>query len=255
MDANEKAFYDAVMIAFGIIGTILAFFFVSIVRQQLRYRKLSRAKINAEIATLEKERKRIAGDLHDDVGPLLSAIRLQINHIEAEDDYQQQLIDKSSQYIDEVIQKMREISNDLLPNVLVRRGLIAAVQDFLKKVTPGTGMEVSFDHDVPQRLPTDMEVNLYRIVQEIVHNTIKHAKATKLSLALLQQGDKLVLSTADNGKGFPSDKAGQAGTGHGMLTLQSRTELMGGDFDYTTAPGKGVAFYFEFPVVILKQVS
>lgn len=254
MDTTEKAFYDALMIAFGIIGLILAFFFVSIVRQQLRYRKLSRAKINAEIATLEKERKRIAGDLHDDVGPLLSAIRLQINHLEINDSYQQQLVHKSSAYIDEVIQKMREISNDLLPNVLVRRGLVAAVQDFINKLAASSGLQIVFDHDLPNRLPVDMEINVYRIIQEIVHNTVKHSKASRLHILLEQKGEKLVLSTVDDGVGMASEKNNTA-TGHGMLTLHSRTELMGGELDYKTAPGKGLAYYFEFPIVLLKQVS
>ncbi|HSK13338.1 MAG TPA: histidine kinase, partial [Phnomibacter sp.] len=177
MDTTEKAFYSAFLIALSIVGLILFYFLVSIIRQQRRYRNLAKAKISAEITTLENERKRIASDLHDEVGPLLSAVKLQINHLEADDDHQRKLVERSSAYIDDVIKKMREISNDLLPNILVRRGLGVAVEDFLDKLRGGTSTKIEAEIDLPERLPMDVEVNLYRIVQEITHNTLKHAKA------------------------------------------------------------------------------
>jgi signal transduction histidine kinase len=247
MDTQEKELFTSILIAAAIIAAILAYFTISIIWQQKKYRKLARAKVNAEITTLEKERKRIASDLHDDVGPLLSAIKIQINHLEGHDDDEHKLIEKSSRYIDDIIQKMREISNDLLPNVLVRKGLSAAIEDFLGKM-PVSGMSVEFNCPNDQRVASDIEVNVYRLVQEIVHNTVKHAEASKLKLELIISEKQLRLASADNGKGFDYNEMIRKNGGLGLLNLQSRTEMMGGDFDFKSAKGKGTSYLFEIPL-------
>jgi signal transduction histidine kinase len=208
------------------------------------------AKISAEITTLENERKRIASDLHDEVGPLLSAVKLHINHLDISGAQQQkELVVKSSQYIDEVIKKMREISNDLLPNILVRKGFPAAAEDFLAKVTKGSGLKVTFESDLTERITLEKEVNLYRIVQEIVHNTVKHAKASELKIRITKSAGKLILATADNGVGLPDNVHQRKEAGLGLLNLQSRTDVMGGELSCKSAPGKGTSYLFEIPLV------
>ncbi|HSC53866.1 MAG TPA: sensor histidine kinase [Phnomibacter sp.] len=208
---------------------------------------LSKAKINAEITTLENERRRIASDLHDDVGPMLSAIKIQINHLEGQDDAERKLIGKSSKYIDDIIQKMREISNDLLPNVLVRKGLSAAVEDFLGKMKTN---DLTFQFYCPnnERVDTKIEVNVYRLVQEIVHNTVKHSGATVLKIELDIVPGMLKLTTNDNGTGFDYKEMVSKKGGLGLLNLQSRTEMMGGDFDFDSEKGRGTNYLFEIPL-------
>jgi signal transduction histidine kinase len=248
MDPNEKAIYSALTISFIIIGVILIYFLVSILRQQKRYRKLSKAKISAEITTMENERRRIAADLHDDVGPLLSAIKLHINHVDSTDEEQKKLLAKSSGYIDEVIQKMREISNELLPNILVRRGLSIALNDFIRKLNDSNGLQIEFESDLKERLPEQVEINLYRIVQEIVHNSIKHSKANRLKIELRSYPNKIVLATADDGVGFLENPNQKKESGLGLLNLQSRTDMMGGDLSCLSQIGKGVRYLIEIPL-------
>ncbi len=248
MDTAEKAIYSAFLIALSIVGFVLVFFIISIVRQQRRFRLLAKAKINAEITTLENERKRIASDLHDEIGPLLSAIKLQINHLDAEDEQQQKLVAKSSMYIDDVIKKMRDISNDLLPAVLVRRGLGVAVEDFLQKVSNGTDTLIETDIKLDERLPMETEVNLYRIIQEITHNTLKHAKAKKFRVEITKEGNVVKIATADNGIGFSEDVKMKKESGLGLLNLQSRSDMMGGDIFRQSAPGQGTKYLLEIPV-------
>ncbi len=249
MDTSEKAIYSALLIALGIVGIILLYFIISIIRQQRRYREVSLAKINAEITTLENERKRIASDLHDEVGPLLSAVKLQINHLDISAGGQQkELVEKSSLYIDDVIKKMREISNDLLPNILVRRGLPAAAEDFISKVTHSTPLQVTFENDLKERIGLEKEVNLYRIIQEVVHNTLKHAKASRLKIRISQQDGMIVVATADDGVGLPENIHQRKEAGLGLLNLQSRTDVMGGEFNCKSAPGKGTSYLFEIPL-------
>jgi len=247
MDTQEKELFTSIVIAAAIIAAILAYFTISIIWQQKKYRKLAKAKVNAEITTLENERRRIASDLHDDVGPLLSAIKIQINHLEGHDDDEHKLIEKSSKYIDDIIQKMREISNDLLPNVLVRKGLAAAIEDFISKM-PVTNLTIDFKCPNEQRVLSEIEVNVYRLVQEIVHNTVKHAEASKLKLELIITETQLRLASVDNGKGFDYSEMIRKNGGLGLLNLQSRTEMMGGDFDFKSERGKGTSYLFEIPL-------
>jgi len=248
MDTSEKAFYSAFLIALAIVAIILVFFLISIIRQQRRYRNLAQAKINAEITTLENERKRIAGDLHDDIGPLLSAVKLQINHLHSDDDLQKKLVEKSSNYIDDVIKKMREISNDLLPNILVRRGLAVAIEEFLENLRSGTDTKIESSIQLQERLPMEIEVNIYRIIQEVTHNTLKHAKASRFRIELTKKGKLLTLATADDGVGFSEQVHQRKESGLGLLNLQSRTDVLGGEFHCETAPGKGTRYLFEIPI-------
>jgi signal transduction histidine kinase len=97
------------------LGVVLIYFIVTIVRHQRRNIRLYKSKILAEITTLEKERARIASDLHDELGPILSAVKFKINSLDIHNDEDQNLLDKSNKNIDEIIRRMREISNDLLP--------------------------------------------------------------------------------------------------------------------------------------------
>ena len=248
MDPREKELYNSILIVVAVIAAIMIYFIISIIRQQRRYRLVTQQKIKAEITTLENERRRIAADLHDEVGPLLSAVKLQINNIDGQDELETELIRKSSMHIDDIIRKMREISNDLLPNVLVRKGLVAAIQDFLGKLKNTSGLEIEFEHSEPIRFETSLEVNVYRIVQEITHNAIKHSGASHLSIRLQITPAMLRLATEDNGNGFNLEEVRKTKNGLGLLNLQSRTDVMGGEFSCETGEGKGTKYMFEIPL-------
>ena len=247
MDPQEKGLYTALVLIISAIASILLVFIVSIIWQQRRYRRLSQAKIKAEILTLENERRRIASDLHDEVGPLLSAIKIQVNFLGAQTEEEKQLIAKSSGHIDDVIKRMREISNDLLPNVLVRKGLAAAIQDFIGKVPKESQLNIHFEAVGDQRPATNIEVNLYRIVQEIVHNTLKHANATELNIQLIISEKTVRLATEENGQGFDYHEMLRKTGGLGLLNLQSRAEVMGGVFTFNSSKGRGTKYLFEIP--------
>jgi signal transduction histidine kinase len=248
MDPHEKELYHSLLIVVAIVAAILGYFIISIIRQQQRYRLLTQQKIKAEITTLENERRRIAADLHDEVGPLLSAVKLQINNVEGNDDFDRDLIQKSSMHIDDIIKKMREISNDLLPNILVRKGLVAAIQDFVSKIKSASNIQIDFQHNEAMRFDTASEVNIYRIAQEIIHNAIKHSRASRLVIQL-QLTEKIVkLASEDNGLGFDIDEVRKTKGGLGLLNLQSRTDVMGGEFHFESAKGKGTKYLFEIPL-------
>lgn len=225
----------------------IGFFIYSIVRQRHRIWQWQRARISAAITTLESERKRIAGDLHDELGPMLSAIKLQINHLEPVNAAEAAVLEKSSSQIDDIIARFREISYNLLPNTLVRKGFIKATHEFIGKLKNLHGLQVDFSSP-DFSLTAEREVNLYRVVQEIIQNTIKHAQATLLTISITKTGQDILLQTQDNGVGFNySEKAGQ-GKGMGLFSLQSRAELLGGQLLVHTKPGEGAIFEIQIPL-------
>jgi signal transduction histidine kinase len=210
--------------------------------------RLHKERIQAEIDTLENERKRIASDLHDELGSLLSAVKLQINSLEIDDPADQSLVQKSSTHIDSIINKLREISNNLMPNTLVRKGLRKAIEEFAESSQQTHGLQVKFKCEQELHLSQHKEINLYRIIQEIFHNTVKHAKATVLIIKILIEDNRLLLMTADNGKGFDYFAKLKDNPGLGLRNLQSRAEVMGGELSCQSDPGKGTMYTFEIPV-------
>lgn len=210
----------------------------------LRWQK---ARIKAEIDTLENERKRIAGDLHDELGPILSAVKLQINHLEPEDETEKIVLEKSSSQIDEIIQRFREISYDLLPNTLVRKGLTKAVDEFIGKMSDANKIKFQFKYPGGLIVQKEKEINIYRIIQEIIHNTIKHARASSLVIELYQKNNLLILQTEDDGIGFNYKALQIESSGLGLLNIQSRVSVLNAQLTVNSEPGKGTSFQVIIP--------
>lgn len=238
--------FTVVFISAIIIALIIIVFIFSIVREHKKILKWQQARIAAEINILENERKRIAGDLHDELGPILSAIKLQINHLEPEDETETAVLEKSSKQIDSVIQRFREISYDLLPNTLVRKGFIKATEEFIGKLEALYPLHIIFTSD-PFTFSPEREVNLYRVLQEIIQNTVKHSRATTLTITIQKKDKKIVMKTKDNGVGFNYREKTQMANGLGLFSLQSRAELLGGQLIVNTQPGNGTSFEIEIP--------
>ncbi len=247
MHTSEEQFYSAVIVAAIALGIIIIVFIATMIRHQRRNAWLNKLRIRAEINTLEKERKRIATDLHDELGPILSAVRIQINHLQHPTEDDKKIIAFANKHIDDAIAKTREISYNLLPNTLVRKGLVRAVQEYTGKLSQTHELQITFispDMD----LPSEMSVNIYRIIQEIIHNTIKHAEAAQLVITLQNNSNKLVLLTADDGKGFDYDKIIEQNSGLGLANLQSRAEILNAKFNFRSVPGYGSQYVIEIPL-------
>lgn len=240
---------DVIVTAAVIVALIIGFFIYSVIRQQRKLSQWQQDRIAAEISTLEAERKRIAGDLHDELGPMLSAIKLQINLLEPTNAAEGKALEKSSSQIDDIITRFREISYNLLPNTLVRKGFVIATHEFIGKLNNLYQLHINFNS--PEfSLGPEREINLYRIVQEIIQNTIKHAQATQLNICISKRGQDILLETKDNGIGFNYSEKRRQGKGIGLLSLQSRAELLGGQLLIHTKPGEGVIFEIQIPLTI-----
>ena len=249
MDPQETTLFTAIIIAGVVLGIIIIFFAISIVSQQRRNLELSKQAILAELTAMEKERSRIAQDLHDDVGPILSVVKFQVDSVAppSEDDAVQ--LKAASQHLDLLIDRMREIAKDLMPSALIRKGLVASVEEFAQSVTSSKGIEVVFTRcsDLID-ISKEKSLNIYRLLQESVHNSLKHASATRIDIDLQRQGNTLLLLCRDNGSGFDYNTTLQESTGLGLRSLRGRVEIMGGTLKAESKKGVGTAYLFLIPL-------
>ena len=217
------------------------------IRQHRRNIELYKSKVRAEITTLENERTRVSADLHDELGPLLFTVKFKISSIEANTE-DQKVLGEASSHLDDIIQRIREISNDLMPGTLLRKGVHYAIEEFIDNLAKTTTLHITFIHQDVAELSKEKAINLYRIVQEIIHNTLKHARASDLDIALTSSETKLVLNTQDNGIGFDYLTERIENSGLGLRNLLNRTEFMGGNIYIESMPGQGTKYTIEIPL-------
>ena len=231
-----------------IIAVIVIYFFVSIIRYHRRYMRLQREKIFAEITIRENERKRIAGDLHDSMGPLLSAVKLNISSVEIQHPEDKVVLEKTAKYLDEIIGSMRRISYDLLPHTLERKGLVEAVREFVNQVNLKKTIDIQLFVVKEISVPKEKEIHIFRMIQEIVHNTLKHAHARTLQIGMSEESGHLLFLTKDDGKGFDKEKEQGRTSGLGLKSLESRCEILNGILSLESKPGAGTNYFIKIPV-------
>jgi signal transduction histidine kinase len=243
---EEKLFYTVVVTS-ALIAIIIIFFMISVIRYHRRYIYLQKERIHAQILVQEQERRRIANDLHDSVGPMLSTVKLYMNSINLNTDDDKQLLEKATLYIDETITNLREISYNLLPNSLSRNGVFIALKEYIYRVTNRSGLKVHFDPDEKTVIKADIEIHLFRILQEIIHNTIKHSHAVSLKVVIAKQADGLYIVTEDDGIGFTPDEKSTNTGGFGLKSIESRCEMINANLQIIAAAGKGCKFVIKVP--------
>lgn len=248
MDGGDKNIFDAILIIAILIGSALTFFIITILRYHRRYIKLQKERIHAEIIIQEMERKRIANDLHDSLGPLLSSVKLQINSIDVNSEEDQQVIQNAGKYLDEIIGSMREISHNLLPNTLQRKGLIEALREFATNTRSRHSTQINIYLKNDFSIPPEKEIHVFRIIQEIIHNTLKHAKAKNLQLGFGTEKQDLLILTQDDGKGFDVEKLKKTADGFGLKSIESRVDLLKGYLNIQSVPGGGASYFIKIPM-------
>lgn len=198
----------------------------------------------------ENERKRIASDLHDGLGQMLTAARFNLSGITdsmASLSGQEKLVfEKAVKLLDESCLEVRNVSHNIMPNALIKSGLRNAIKDFIDKIR-NTQLRIELNTvGINGNIDANVEIMIYRIIQECVNNTLKHAGATKLDISLINDEDGLHLTIEDNGKGFdqatlPLDK------GIGMQNIRTRTSYLKGTVDIDSRPGQGTLIAIHIP--------
>jgi signal transduction histidine kinase len=247
MDATETKIYEGVLIASVVIGIILLYFIVLFIRQQHINRGLRKKNMLNEIAVLEKDRARIAADLHDELGPMLSFVKMCISSFDLPDEYDREQRQNAKEQIDNVIGKIREISYDLMPDTVIKNGLIRALREYISFLNHVNDIRFTFDAPDHMEIPEDKSVNIYRIIQELLYNAIKHANASEIEIEIIKKRSMLMLKVADNGTGFDYKQKLAERKGIGLGSLANRTRLAEGKMFVDSGPAIGSIFMFEIP--------
>ncbi|MBC7902662.1 MAG: hypothetical protein H7Y27_04540 [Gemmatimonadaceae bacterium] len=207
--------------------------------------------IDAMLKGQEEERSRIAKDLHDGLGSLLSGTKL--SFINVRDNMQMSaqesiLWDKSLSMLDNTIVDLRKVAQNLMPEALVKFGLNEALSDFCNMINSATGIKMICHHYGEKRkLSNTAEVFIYRIIQELVNNVVKHADATEVIVQLILSKDQTVITVEDNGNGFDSSILASS-KGAGMSNIAYRVQYYNGTTDIVTSPGNGTSVNIELKV-------
>ncbi len=212
---------------------------------------LSGARVQAQ----EEERRRISREIHDGLGQLLTAIKLNLEILEDSLPTQEDAgkrIGEVKQLLDSVLKEAREISYNLMPSVLDDFGLGPGLQSLCEQFSKRTGLKVSFhEHGLEERLAPDVEIGLYRIVQEALNNVAKHAEAKEVEVQLVRHANRLRMTIEDDGKGMdtglPARKPSGSG-GTGLVSMRERAASFSGSFLIDSTPGNGTLINVEIPM-------
>jgi signal transduction histidine kinase len=245
-----------------VIGLVIFIIFHQrkVLRYQVQLQKLEQAQqkvlLNASIRLQEEERQRIAADLHDDAGPLLATARLYLteNLVNMDKASQLQSIFQARQILDDTIQLVRNISHSLMPPTLKNFGLESAINDLFQKISGAGSINASSRfHDYKERLKQDKELMVFRIVQELVNNTLKHSNCSFIHLTQNVHGGNFMLRIHHDGKGLVQqdfDKLTKSKHGLGLKNITSRLKVVQGRIYFEKDPSQT---YFKVTLEIPKD--
>ena len=223
--------------------------------QQQRIRELEKDKqlvaFDAMLKGQEEERSRLAKDLHDGLGGLLSGVKFSLinmkdNFIMTPDNMT--VFERSLDMIDVSIKELRRVAHNMMPEMLTKFGLDEAVKEYCNSINTTKLLTVKYQSlGMETRLENTVEIIIYRIIQELLNNTMKHAAATTSFVQLIREGNRLNLVVEDNGKGFDSSLA-ESNNGAGLANVRSRVDYLKGQLAIHAEPGKGTLVNIEFNV-------
>ncbi len=241
----------SIVLFLGTLGMVvltvsLIIFIVMHQRKVIRYQnKLQQMEqeqqkilLNASIKLQEEERQRLAADLHDDAGPLLATARLYLNENLVNQDKATQLqsIFQARQIIDDTIHLVRNISHSLMPPTLKNFGLESAINDLFQKISGSGAINASSRfHEYKDRLKGEKELIMFRVVQELINNILKHSNASFIHLTQNVHGDKFYLRIHHDGRGIVQsdfDKLNKSNVGLGLKNISSRLRVVQGNINF-----------------------
>lgn len=251
LQAYQNTSSVSTVLFFGTLGmlaltigliTFIIFHQRRVIRYQLKLQQMEdeqqKILLNASIRLQEEERQRIAADLHDDAGPLLATARLYLNEnlVNQDKSTQLQSIYNAKQIIDDTIQLIRNISHSLMPPTLKNFGLESAVNDLFQKISGSGSLNASSRfHDYRERLKSEKELTIFRIIQELVNNILKHSNASFIHVTQNLNDGKFFIRLHHDGKGLTQadfERLNKSPVGLGLKNIQSRLKVVHGKIHF-----------------------
>ncbi len=226
--------------------------------EQIKQQKINELLQKQELAALdamvqgqEKERRRIAEDLHDRIGSQLATVKHNMEALEGKVDKgqaaNQKQFSKTYTMLDHLVDEVRKLSHDMVSGVLMKFGLEEAVRELGDRISSSDKIQVSvFAHNLDQRVPSKVEIAVYRITQELLANVLKHAQASEVTISMNRQEDHLNVIVEDDGQGF---ETGQVKEGMGLENVQKRAALLNGTVIFDSNNGRGTTVIIDIPLL------
>lgn len=248
MDTQTTGVYLTLVTGLAFVTLLLVLFIVSFLRHQHHKMEEYKKQVFREIELIDRERERIAADLHDELGTGLSAIGLLLR--QSGDASNDPLLKKANQQLEKQVRKMKEIAHGLIPFILESHGLVVALTNLIEEIKMAGNIHVSaslFINDANYQ--PAKSVHVYRIIREILTNTIKHAGATAIYISAEQDEKKILLTIRDNGSGFDISQLQDSSPGQGLQNIHTRIELLGASLSLNAVKGSGTAYLIKIPLI------
>lgn len=212
-------------------------------------KKQELAAFNAMLEGQEKERKRIARDLHDRIGSMLSMVKIHFksveDNLEALKSNNKEQYTKANQLLDEACDEVRKVAHDMVSGVLMKFGLVSALKNLCSSVQSTGQLKMELiDFGLDERLDYEYEINIYRIVQELLSNVLKHAEATEMTIQLLKKEETIHMIVEDDGKGFIIESP-EFEQGMGLKNIKSRVFKLDGELSIDSGKGAGTTITID----------
>ncbi len=238
----------AAMLGMFLLALGVVFFFLAYQRRIIKQQKEHQAKeaeyqqqlMRANLLSQEKERNRIGKDLHDGVGAMLTTAKLYFRHLDQDVAPEKftELKEKAFGLLEETMVSVRRVSHDLRPVVLERLGLVEAIANTVDQINQAGEIRIEFRHSEEAEPDKEYQLNWYRIIQELITNTLKHAGATVIHIDLTGTADQLQVVYQDDGVGLTRGEEPRSGLG--IQNIESRLGLMGGTLEFLEKEGSGI---------------
>ncbi len=203
--------------------------------------------IDAMISGQEKERQKVANELHDDLGSLMATIKLHFDNVKV--GTKDSALQNAQKLLEEAYQKIRGMAHSKNSGVMSDQGLLSAIKKMAQTISETNALEVTVeDFGLGERMENSLELSIFRMVQELVANAIKHAEASKVNIQLTQHEDNLNIIVEDNRKGFDLSNRDKKKPGMGLTNIEKRVEHLEGNFTVDSVLGKGTSILIDIPV-------
>ena len=215
-------------------------------------KRVQQDRFRVVIETEDKERKRIAQELHDGLGQMLSTVRLLVSDMD-ETNTEPKVV-RSLKVLDTTIEEVRTISHSMMPIQLINSGLTAAIKELAEMINATNKISIKLITEIDLILDEGVSIAIYRAVQEIINNSIKYSEASQISLSIAQERKVLRVIITDNGKGFDTKRISES-KGIGWSNIYSRMELIDGVVSIYSKMGEGTTVKLEIPLFETSMIT
>jgi len=241
MDTNESKIYIALLSGAVTYLILVIFFVIKIIRFHRHKIAFEDKKLKAQFNYLDSIRERIGIDLHDDLGPSLSLLKMKLGQLKTGDTKAKEIVDFCKNHLDKVLLQVKEISVSMIPRTLQRQGVNHALKELVNSMSDSTGITVKFKYNAGV-INNEKGIQIYRMTQEILNNIVKHSGADQVEIHLRQTDQVVTLSIHDDRRGCDSQVIA---SGMGMNSMRERAESVGASLRITSLPGRGTQIVLE----------